>query len=121
MFRNDAQVSAVCAALCDPLPALHGLWGPGGCSIAPTGLGAAFSGERVVWELSWALWNGYRASRKPCGLADLMRLDNDNWRRIGTLFVALADIRGSVAVDEWLEAQAPRLRARDCGRGPWAR
>lgn len=101
-MRNDDQTARACQALCDHLPALHGLWAP-----RPTVQPTYFSrrgispGERVVWELAWAFWNGWEGKMRLC---DLMRLDAGNTRRVAELMLAVDE--GPEGVDRWLERHA---------------
>jgi len=96
MFRGDEQAARACAALCDALPRLRGLWAPRP-TIDPGELGPCSSGEHAVWAAGPSLWNG---ARLGADLAELQRLDADNMRRVGSLLVAVAD--GPAAVERWL-------------------
>ena len=104
MMRNDAQAARVAAALCDHLPRLRGLWRSDGPTIDPAKLGPCSSGERVVWEVAWSVWNNWRGKVR---LPDLMRLDGDHLERIGELLVAVGKGRAE-AIDAWLELHEPR-------------
>ena len=107
MFRDDAQTSAVIAALWWRSYALRELWTEAG----PTPDADHFyehpeerpgwsSSECVLWDLGWALWN----TANHCELGALLStLDGDNLAAVGNLLVALG--MGSDAVDRWLDAQ----------------
>ncbi|HEY2510179.1 MAG TPA: hypothetical protein VGI39_04965 [Polyangiaceae bacterium] len=110
MFESERQRLAVCATLLHPFGLVErGYWSREAGPLAPTwdlveGRGCALSsGEQIVLRVAVDLYNG-RGLVKVADVAG--RLDEPNLRRIGSLFVAMADGR----VEEWLELTEARLR-----------
>lgn len=102
MFRTDSQLAHVCETLCRKV-GLGGCWTKDGptdkaCKWLKRAPGWSH-GELLMFQFAWCLWNG---SKKPDLYAMIGTLDGSNMRAIGTLFVAMGDMRGSIAIDEWL-------------------
>lgn len=115
MFRDDRQLAAVCQALCDRTTALGVCW-----TIDPPGITARnrqllrrfphSHGERLLYDIAWALWNG---RRKPDFYEMVNVLDRDNLLAVGEILSAIAF--GSDGIDAWLNETAFERAARSTG------
>ena len=106
MFRNDAQVNAVCRVLLEQLYA-KGLWtdeGPTETAVSylEQDGGPLSSGERVLLLCAFAIWNG----NEKLPFADLFNLDDDRLGALARFLVAYP--RGSTG-DRCLDSRARRL------------
>ena len=100
MFRNDAQVNAVCRVLLEKLY-VKGLWtdeGPTETALSHLEQnGAPLSrGERVLLLAAFAIWN----VNEKLPFADVFKLDDDRLAALASLLLACS--RGSSAVDAWI-------------------
>lgn len=100
VFRNDAQVNAVCRVLLEQLY-VKGLWTDDGptetaFSHLEQDGGPLSRGERVLLLAAFAIWNGNE--KLPFG--DIFHLDDDRLAALASLLMAFS--RGSTAIDAWL-------------------
>jgi hypothetical protein len=105
MFANDLQISIVAEIL---LASVHkpNLWtadGPTDACMALLRRNPWSHGEKLLFEVAWALWNG----RKTPHFRDLVHvLDAPSLARIGRLMVAMAG--DSAAIWEWVNRELAR-------------
>jgi hypothetical protein len=72
------------------------------CELFEADGGPLSSGERTMLFVAFAVYAGeHHATLARC----LSSLDNRNLRLVGSLMVALADERGGIAIEEWLESE----------------
>lgn len=104
MFSTERQQAMVCDTLCRVVGLRGRMWTPDG----PTELACAAMkrlpgwshGEVLMFKAAHDVWNG--GGQMKLGEA-LGTLDGKNLQALGTLLVALGDMRGSIAIDEWLK------------------
>ena len=105
MFRNDQQLAAVCQALCRRAR-LGLMWTAVPPAVTPACKALLrrnphSHGERLLYDVAWALWNG----RGKPDLYELVHvLDSSNLAAVGKLLTAIA--RGPAAIDSWLKEYA---------------
>jgi hypothetical protein len=115
MFKSDAQACEAIRKLLDEsgLPPLRGLWTDNGptnaaVSLIEGGGGAMSSGELAMLRAAFDFWNG-RGGLKLDTLIDVL----DAKRAEAVCTLALALIRGSHAVDQWIASKGgKRWRSR---------
>lgn len=100
VFRNDAQVNAVCRVLLEQLYA-KGLWtdeGPNETALSylEQDGGPLSRGERVLLLCAFAIWNG----NEKLPFADIFNLDDDRLGVLARFLVAYSG--GSTAIDAWI-------------------
>jgi hypothetical protein len=100
MFRNDAQLAAVCNAFLRHFgkPPLFTPDGPTAEAIRMRDEGCPWSsGERAFFRLAWTLWN----DDNQVPFMDVIRsLDARSCAVLASFLVAQCD--GAEAIDEWL-------------------
>lgn len=110
---NHAQLVAVVQAICaraKPGVALWTLEGPTPLALKWRTRSPLSSGERVLFQLAWAVWN---SSSSKATVGDLLRsLDKGSLAFVASLLVAIAD-GNAVAIDAWLAAQGPEQQVQE--------
>ena len=107
---TDRQRALACRALLSHV-GLTSLWSFEGptdraAELLEAGGGNLSSGEAIMLDLSWAVWNGNQLKHKNggyvMGFRDLInRLDQSNLQVVGSLLVAIA--QGPERLDEWIK------------------
>ena len=116
-FADERQRNDVCRTLADQVR--PGLWGDdtgpsqGAKHLDP---GVLSPGERVLWDLAWAVWNS--AAVAGPSVTDLARLDETRLILVAGLLAAIAMDGPTVGswnrsnVDHWLKLHAPAEEVR---------
>jgi hypothetical protein len=104
MMRNDAQLNAVCTAVCRRMgkPSLWRSSGPTELAFSWVEASPLSSGERVLLLLAFAIYNGSGGLSVGSLLATL---SGNQLAFVGSLLVAIGN--GAAGVDEWLRINAP--------------
>lgn len=102
MMRNDAQINAVCGAVCRRFgkPSLWRSYGPTELAVSWLESSPLSSGERVLLLLAFAIYNG-EGGLTVGALLGTLSASHLSW--VASLFSAIAD--GADAVDRWLASQ----------------
>lgn len=106
-MRNHAQLVAVVQAVCARVAPGVKLWtldGPTDVARKWHRRNPLSSGERVLFNVAWAVWN---SDNVKATVADLVtRLDGRSLAFVASLLAALAD-GNPLAIDRWLAEQDP--------------
>lgn len=116
MMRDHEQLVAVVQAICRRIPKDVVLWtaeGPTDLAVRWLKRSPLSAGERVLFQVAWAVWNGTSSKLALGGV--FHRMDGAQQTFVGSLLIALGG--GAHGVDLWLEAEAGGdvARCRKCG------